>query len=173
MLRRIVLALALLLPAVAQGQLAFWIPVSGDSGIGIAIGADGKVVTFTRLVTVQPGPGPQPEPLPVSGLYVLGVIDSVTHAKQLGIMQTKEIHDLLDANCAKDSSGSPAYRWFAPTSDLTRELPVWQDAMKVPHPGIEPPYWIVSNGRQKWVEPWPKDIAAAKARLTGAIQGMK
>jgi hypothetical protein len=170
-MRHILFTLALLLPSIAQAQLAFWIPTNGDQGIGIAIGTNGQVVTFTRLITINPGP--QPEPLPVSGLYVLGVIDSVTHAKQLGIMQAKEIHDLLEANCAKDSAGALAYRWFAPSSDLSRELPIWQDAMKTPHDGINPPYWIVSNGKQKWIESWPKDVAAAKARLEEAIRGMK
>jgi hypothetical protein len=145
-----------------QGPLARWIAITVDlGGVGPSPRPDDPPTP-----TPDP-PVPIPTPLPAAGLYVLIVHDPLQQIPQdqQDAMDAEDVRKFLRENCAKDTSGAPAFRFVSPKSNLAKEPQIWRDALKVEHPGIEPPYWIVSNGRTKLVEPFPADKDAVLAAL--------
>lgn len=135
----------------------------------IVLTATNGTKTATRSVKVTVNT--PPAPIQRDGLYVLIVMptDPAELAKlpreQVQVAQAGEVDAYLMSKCATDGAGTKAYRRLAPDADLSREDQVWRDAMQVPHAGINPPYWIVSNGKAGVVEALPKTVAEAMATL--------
>lgn len=171
MFRKLLLAFALLLPSVAQAQLCIWIPTSGDQGVGIAIGADGKAVVFTKLITVSPTPvppGPGPAPINAVGLYCL-VVEDMQQRDDLPASQREVItatgpgslRAYLNFKCAKDQAGMPCLRFIGSKDDLSRDLPVWREGLARPRTSL--PWIVISNGKSGYEGPLPKTMAEAVA----------
>lgn len=94
--------------------------------------------------------GPAPEPVgPIigKGMRVLIVEETANRSKlpaeQSAILTSGSIQDYLNAHCAKEDSGKPAWRILDKDTDTANEAKFWQDAMSRPHPEL--PWIIVSR----------------------------
>lgn len=170
MIRNLFLAVALLLPAVAQAQLAFWIPTSGDSGIGIAIGSDGKVVAFTRLVTVQPGPGPNPPaPIVVTAPWILiteetSARDKLTPGQREIILGTGpgSVREWAATNCGKEGT-VPAFKVLDKDTPVDKLSPTWKEMTARPRQSL--PWLEVMTPKGGFEGPLPATAAECLAIL--------
>ncbi len=104
---------------------------------------------------VRPGPTPDPEPtpapVPAEGLHVMFVIEkdklSSYPKGQLEAMQAQSVRLYLDSHAAKGKDGTtPEVRTYEPTSDVTQEAKLWQDAFARPRKSM-PWVWIVKGNR--------------------------
>ncbi len=76
-------------------------------------------------------PEPQPQPVPPTGIRVLLLGDETASREQLNTLNSTRIVSWLDANCAKDESGRPAWRrWdrttIAQPGMLDKEDEIWR-----------------------------------------------
>lgn len=143
-----------------------------------ALAAGGPTSTTKVIVTVgdapQPPPGPNPppgpSPIPVTGTWVLIVRDPIKPSNltgdaaqdQINAMTAKEVVEYLKTNCAKDESGSPAYRLAAPSETFDRDTPTWKKAAQhlatVKHP--DPPYIMIASPTASTIESFPANTQA-------------
>lgn len=84
MIRSLILAVAMLWPASALAQFGIWIPTGDDTGIGIVLTSDGKVVTFNKLMIVKSDPT-NPPPIPVKAAAVTYVYEKDNNAVPAGV----------------------------------------------------------------------------------------
>ncbi len=93
-----------------------------------------------------PGPTP-PAPIPGDGLRVLFVTETADVSKlprsQINVLTATSIREYLNAKCAKDETGKPAYRIWDKDVPLSAAPPSWQAAMKRPRTSY--PWLIISN----------------------------
>jgi hypothetical protein len=167
----------------AQADDLMVLKLSTGQAVALKTGADGLTVlgVFNTVTVIESTPDP-PKPPPANnwsvtgGLHVLIVDDENLRGKlpqsQINIFTSKPLRDWLDASTPKGKDGRPAYR-FASNDSLVeggearkQELPVyvqgWDLLMKS---GVSLPAWIVANGEQTTIEPLPKSVDAAIARL--------
>jgi len=130
-----------------------------------------------------PNPPDPPQPPPANdwssatgGLHVLIVDDENLRGKlpqaQINIFTSTVLRQWLDKTCPKAKDGRPAYRLSSNDSlaeggeARKQELPAyvqgWDLLMKS---GVALPAWIVANGKKTTIEPLPKTVDAAIARL--------
>ena len=125
----------------------------------------GKTVTQSVQVTVTT----PPTPIPLAGMFVEIIHDPNKSLPQgqADILASPDVRKWADANCTKDKAGKVAFRYFAPSEDLNREVdPAWSAGQKQDTKGITDPYWLLSNPQGLWViESLPANPAAAVARL--------
>lgn len=100
---------------------------------------------------VPPGPVPPSPPVPAAGLRVLFVYerqDRMTPG-QVAALNSVKVIDYLNAKCAKDSDGRPAWRKFDKDVVLKNELPVWQKLWEATKPvlGTLPQVVIVTDAK--------------------------
>ena len=84
MIRSLVLAVAMLLPASAFAQFGIWIQTGPDSGIGVVLTSDGRVVTFNKLTIINPDPTLPPS-IPVKAAAVTYVYEKDNNAVPAGV----------------------------------------------------------------------------------------
>ena len=174
---RFALALILLLPGFAEAQQLMVVKVAEGQHVLFEIDASGgykflgayKSVTIIGTPDPTPPP-PQPNAWTVTGGLHLVVIDNENERgklpqSQINIFTSKPLREWLAVNAA-------GYRFSSNDSLVTgsearkQELPVyvagWDLLMKS---GVALPAWIVANGRRTVIEPLPKTVAEAQARL--------
>jgi hypothetical protein len=121
-----------------------------------------------------PGPDPQPDPtdpIPGDGLKVLILEDRETivpSKEQRSALQSSAVASFLRANCAKDPSGTPAFRQWddSYTADQINEDEPWESvyfAAIQKSNGVRP--WIVVSNKTGVSRPFPKDEAELTALL--------
>jgi hypothetical protein len=180
---RFLFALILLLPGLAEAQQLMVVKVAEGQHVVFEIDASGgyKFLGAYKSVTIigtpDPTPPPQPNAWAVTGGLHLIVVDNENERgrlpqSQINILTSKPLRDWLDSNTPRGKDGRPAYR-FSSNDSLSAggkgrelELPVyvqgWDLLMKS---GVALPAWIIGNGRRTVIEPLPKTVAEAQARL--------
>jgi hypothetical protein len=167
----------------AQADDMMVLKLSTGQAVAIKTGADGLTVlgVFNTVTVIESTPDP-PKPPPANnwsvtgGLHVMIVDDENLRGKlpqsQINIFTSTVLRAWLDKTCPKAKDGRPAYRLSSNDSLVEggearkQELPVyvqgWDLLMKS---GVALPAWIVSNGKRTTIEPLPKTVDAAIARL--------
>jgi hypothetical protein len=119
-------------------------------------------VVAVALVKFGPHEGKAPNTLPIEGkgLRVLMIEETQDRSKlppdQTLIFTSGVIADYLNANCAKEKDGHPAWYILDKDTDMSNAASVWKKAMKIPH---DPTPWIlISNGRKGVSRPLPKTV---------------
>jgi len=173
---RFLFALILLLPGIAEAQQLMVVKVAEGQHVVFEIDASGgyKFLGAYKSVTIigtpDPTPPPQPNAWTVTGGLHLIVVDNENERgrlpqSQINIFTSKPLRDWLAVNAA-------GYRFSSNDSLVAgsearkQELPVyvagWDLLIKS---GVALPAWIVANGRRTVIEPLPKTVAEAQARL--------
>jgi hypothetical protein len=180
MIRFLSILLLLAFSGLSQGQQQLKaIKVADDSFVVFQIDASGgyKLIGVYDSVEIIGGKTPDPTPPPpqpnawtVTGGLHLVVIDNENERgklpqSQINIFTSKPLREWLAVNAV-------GYRFSSNDSLVTgsearkQELPVyvagWDLLMKS---GVALPAWIVANGRRTVIEPLPKTVAEAQARL--------
>lgn len=174
----------LLIASVAEAQQLLVVKLSDDKHVAYSVDDAGSykflgVYASVRGIGDTPDPPPPPSPnnwAVTGGLHVLIVDDENLRGKlpqsQINIFTSSVLRQWLDNNTPKAKDGRPAYRLSSNDSLVDggearkQELPVyvegWDLLMKS---GVALPAWIVANGRRTTIEPLPKTVDAAIARL--------
>jgi hypothetical protein len=105
-------------------------------------------------IPVNP-PSPDPAPVPNAGVRVLFLRDAMQGltAGQVAAMDSPKVTDLLNAKCAKDSDGRPAWHRWDSKVDASK-LPGWSkvvDAVRAKvasDPNVKYPLLVIDDGRQ-------------------------
>lgn len=184
-MRYLSIALLLLTASIAEAQQLLVVKLSDNKHVAFEVDAVGGykflgTYTSVRGIGDTPDP-PQPPPANVwsnatGGLHVLIVDDENLRGKlpqsQINIFTSTVLRAWLDKTCPKGKDGRPAYRLSSNDSlaeggeARKQELPVyvqgWDLLMKS---GVALPAWIVANGKRTTIEPLPKTVDAAIARL--------
>lgn len=80
----------------------------------------------------------------------------------LNVLNSSAVVDYLNGHCAK-VNGSPEWRHWDKDTDVSNELPKWQDAMKLERKSL--PWLYVTNGGSSWGGPLPKTVDETLALL--------
>lgn len=78
MFRSIILAVALLAPAVATAQQGYWAEFAPGVGVGIVVTADGKMIIFNSLTILKSGDDPTANPYTVPSASARTTVDPIT-----------------------------------------------------------------------------------------------
>jgi len=178
----------LLVASVANAQQLLVVKISDKQHVAFEVDAAGGykfLGTYTSVRGIGDTPDPPPPPSPnnwavTGGLHVMIVDDENLRGKlpqsQVNIFTSTILRQWLDKTCPKAKDGRPAYRLSSNDSlsdggeARKQELPVyvqcWDLLMKS---GVALPAWIVANGTQTTIEPLPKTVDAAIARLEALI----
>jgi hypothetical protein len=175
----------LLIASVAEAQQLKVVKLSEKQYVAFSVDGDNYIYlgTYTSVKGIgydTPDP-PQPPPAnawsnATGGLHVMIVDDENLRGKlpqsQINIFTSTVLRAWLDKTCPKGKDGRPAYRLSSNDSlaeggeARKQELPVyvqgWDLLMKS---GVALPAWIVANGKRTTIEPLPKTVDAAIARL--------
>jgi hypothetical protein len=174
----------LLIASAAEAQQLKVVKLTDDKYVAFAVDGDNYqyLGTYTSVKGIgydTPDPPPPPSPnnwAVTGGLHVMIVDDENLRGKlpqsQINIFTSTVLRQWLDKTCPKAKDGRPAYRLSSNDSlsdggeARKQELPVyvqgWDLLMKS---GVALPAWIVANGTQTTIEPLPKTVDAAIARL--------
>ena len=179
MIRFLSILLLLAFAGLSQGQQINVVKVADDAFVVYEIDAAGAykyIGTYESFVLIggktpdPPQPPPQPNAWTVTGGLHLVVIDNENERgrlpqSQINIFTSKPLREWLAVNAA-------GYRFSSNDSLVAgsearkQESPVyvagWDLLMKS---GVTLPAWIVGNGRRTVIEPLPKTVAEAQARL--------
>jgi hypothetical protein len=182
-MRCLSILILLALSTLSHAQQMLVVKVAEGQHVAFEIDAQGgyKFLGVYKAVTLI-GEAPDP-PLPpgpawnvTGGLHVI-IVDNENERgrlpqSQINVFTSKPLRDWLDVNTPRGKDGRPAYRFSSNdslvtgSSARTLELPVyvqgWDLLMKSKTPL---PAWIVSNGQRTVIEPLPKSVDAALARL--------
>ena len=174
----------LLIASVAEAQQLLVVKVKEGQHVAYSVD-DANNYTYLGVYKSVRGIGETPDPPPppspgnwavTGGLHLMIVDDENLRGKlpqsQINIFTSSVLRQWLDSNTAKAKDGRPAYRLSSNDSLVEggearkQELPVyvqgWDLLMKS---GVALPAWIVANGRKTTIEPLPKTVDAAIARL--------
>lgn len=112
----------------------------------------------------EPNPDPDPNPDPIPGkLFVLGIAETSNMVKLplplASIITSLPVREYLTEKCATDDSGIPAFRFYDPKADLSKETKDWQDIFKkaIGDKGTSETWLIITNGTAVYEGPWPSD----------------
>ena len=174
----------LLTSSVVEAQQLLVVKLGEKQHVAFSVDAAGNykfLGTYTSVKGIGDTPDPPPPPSPNSwnvtgGLHVMIVDDENLRGKlpqsQINIFTSTVLRAWLDSNTPKAKDGRPSYRLssndsLADGSEARKqELPVyvqgWDLLMKS---GVALPAWIVANGKRTTIEPLPKSVDAAIARL--------
>jgi len=174
----------LLITSAAQAQQLLVVKLSDKQHVAFEVDAAGGykyLGTYTSVRGIGDTPDPPQPPSPnnwavTGGLHVMIVDDENLRGKlpqsQINIFTSTVLRQWLDSNTPKAKDGRPAYRLSSNDSLVEggearkQELPVyvqgWDLLMKS---GVALPAWIVANGTTTTIEPLPKTVDAAIARL--------
>ena len=125
------------------------------------------VVVGQPVPPPEPTPTPpQPTPIPGDGFRVLIVREtkdlSNLPASQVAIFSAREVREYLGTKCVLEGN-QRAFRIWDQDTDVSREAQHWQDAMKRPRQSL--PYLLISNGKEGYEGPLPKDVPEMMALL--------
>ena len=108
---------------------------------------------------VPPAPGPAPTPQPVGELRVILVSDPSQNMTkgQLDALGSTKAREWLNAHCAKDASGRPAWRsWDKDTDPSDEKDPAWKKAWDATKPILGPlPQIVIFRGQKGEALPLP------------------
>lgn len=109
----------------------------------------------------KPDDPPKPTPIPGEGFRVLIVREtkdlSNLPASQVAIFSAREVREYLGTKCVLEGN-QRAFRIWDQDTDVSREAPHWQEAMKRKRDSL--PWVIVTNGKEGYEGPLPKDVPA-------------
>jgi len=125
------------------------------------------VVVGQPVPPPEPTPTPpQPTPIPGDGFRVLIVREtkdlSNLPASQVAIFSAREVREYLGTKCVLEGN-QRAFRIWDQDTDVSREAQHWQDAMKRPRSSL--PWLLVTNGKEGYEGPLPKDVPEMMALL--------
>ena len=125
------------------------------------------VVVGQPVPPPEPTPTPpQPTPIPGDGFRVLIVREtkdlSNLPASQVAIFSAREVWEYLGTKCVLEGN-QRAFRIWDQDTDVSREAQHWQDAMKRPRSSL--PWLLVTNGKEGYEGPLPKDVPEMMALL--------
>ena len=174
----------LLIASVADAQQLLVVKLGEKQHVAFSVDDVGGykfLGTYASVRGIGDTPDPPPPPSPnnwnvTGGLHVMIVDDENLRGKlpqsQINIFTSTVLRAWLDSNTPKAKDGRPSYRLssndsLADGSEARKqELPVyvqgWDLLMKS---GVALPAWIVANGKRTTIEPLPKSVDAAIARL--------
>lgn len=160
------------------GQFVFVLAVASEGQASLSthtvvVGTPGPLPPEPGPQPFPPGPGPQPgptppppppppppepAPIPMDGLRVLIVYESADMTKYpietQVILAGADVREFLKKNCAAESANRAAFRIYDVDTNVTNDLPVWQQAMARPRSQV--PWVIISNGKTGYEGPLPK-----------------
>lgn len=113
-----------------------------------------------------PNPDDPKPPMPGEGFRVLIVLESRDlsglPSSQVAALTAREVREYLNAKCVKDG-GQAEWRIWDKDTDISRESDHWKEAMKRPRSTL--PWLLISNGKEGYEGPMPKDTASLMAEL--------
>lgn len=126
----------------AVKELLFWI---------LLLTVLAQTFSGCKIPNPDPAPTPTPAPLPAEGLHVMFVHEkdklSTYPDGQREAIQSQMVRQYLDAKAAKGSDGkTPEVRTFEPTTDVSSQSKLWQDAFARPRKSL-PWVWVVKGNR--------------------------
>lgn len=114
----------------------------------------------------KPNPDDPKPPMPGEGFRVLIVLESLDlsnlPSSQVAALTAREVREYLNAKCVKDN-GQAEWRIWDKDTDISRESDHWKEAMKRPRSTV--PWLLISNGKEGYEGPMPKDTASLLAEL--------
>lgn len=77
MFRSIILVVAMLIPAVATAQQAYWAEFAPGVGVGMVVTSDGKLAVFTSLTVLKGGDNPATNPYAIPSASARTSVDPI------------------------------------------------------------------------------------------------